>query len=268
MKRLLSALALTGILMGCRGRIGDDEAIRSLMESDPLFNILGVIDGQPETTSILLAGPQNWYRKIYRDSVVKTYTINVVGDSAYVIAKWYLTGELRVITGYDAVGDTLTYVSKPLHDVAERHAIFRKVRRRWRLSKITGLKLYPQSGTPAFTVDSLVVIGSSSGTKVFRDPLTFLDTSDIFYSPGESVEVRAYVSLPDTLFGYIHHWRGRHHRDAMDHDSTSGYLVRTYTLTTTPGRYNAVADFLQKESLDPASTTYLSVAWGFPYIVR
>ena len=268
MRKLLLALALTGALVGCRGQVGDEDAIRSLIESDPLFNILGVIDGQPETTSVLVAGPQNWYRKIYRDSVVRTYTINVVGDSAYVVAKWHLVGEFRVITGYDTAGDTLTYVAKPLYDVAERHAVFRKAHGRWHLTRITGLKVYPQSGTPAFTVDSVVVIGSSSGRKVFTDPLTFLDTAHIFYSPGESLEVRAYVRPADTVFGYIHHWKGRHHRDAMDYDITAGYLVRTYTLTTRPGRYNAIADFLQRESLDPSSTLYLSVAWGFPYIVR
>ncbi len=268
MKRLFVALLLAGVVVGCREQVGDEEAIRAILESDGLFNIIGVIDGQPETTGVFVAGPQNWYRRIYRDSVVRTYEINVVGDSAYVIAKWYLKGEFRVITGYDTLGDTLVYVSKPLNDVAERHAIFKKIRRKWRLVRISGLLLSPQSGTPAFTVDSVVVIGSSSGTKVFTDPLTFLDTSDIFYSPGETVEVRAYVSVPDTIFGYIHHWKGRHHRDAMFYDTTAGYLVRTYTLTTTPGRYNAVADFIQRESFDPASSVYTSVAWGFPYIVR
>lgn len=263
MKRFSLALLLGVVLLGCRrgDEVGDEDEIRAILESHPLFNVLDVIDGQPETTRVLTSAPQNWYRRVYRDSTVKNFNINVSGDSAYVVAKWYLRGEFRVITGF-------TYVSKPLKDVVERHAVFKKVNNRWRLTRITGFRLYPEDGVPAFTIDSVVVVGTSSGAKVFTTPFTFLDTADIFYAPGETVRVKVYVSLPDSVFGYVHHWKGRHHRHAMDYDSTGGYLIGYFTLTTNSGKYNAAVDLIQRGSLSTSSQTYLSEAWGFPYTVR
>ncbi len=269
MKRIiLVAFAAAVVVAGCKKATTDEDEIRAILESDGLFNLDPVYGGTPDTAAMKTMGPQNWYRYIYPDSTIKTYDIRIVGDSAFVHARWIFKGQFRVITGY--AGDSLTYVAKPLEDKAERDAVFRKIERRWRLVKISGVKFSPNGGGSApFTIDSVKVIGSTSGVKVLRDPLTeFLDTSQIFYSAGENVEVRVYMSSLDTAYGYIHHWNGSHHRDAMITDTARGYMYRSYAITTRPGRYNVVADIITIPSFDTSTTEYMYEAWGFPYIVR
>jgi len=71
---------------------------------------------------------------------------------------------------------------------------------RWRLVKISGVKFSPVSGTISFTIDPVVINGSSSGRKTFTDPLnTFLDTSQIVYRAGEMVDVKVYLRPTNTL---------------------------------------------------------------------
>jgi len=154
-----------------------------LLESDPLFQVTSTFSGKPTTGSFRFTmGPRNWYRYIFTDSVVKTYNITVVGDSAFVHAIWTFKGQFRIITGIS--GDTL----------------FKKIGRRWRLVKITGVKFSPVSGTISFTIDSVVINGSFLGKKTFTDPLnTFLDTSQIFYQAGETVDVKVYLRPTNTL---------------------------------------------------------------------
>ncbi len=269
MKKLFLFLAAVGVVVGCKKATTDEDEIRALLESDGLFNLGLIWGGSPDTASLKTMGPQNWYRHIWPDSTIKNYTITVVGDSAFVHATWVFKGQFRVITGYDFSADTLTYVAKPLEDKAERNAIFKKIARRWRLVKISGVKFSPNMGSAPFTIDSVIVIGTSSGTKVFKDPLNeFLDTSQIFYNAGENVEVRVFLSDLNAAYGYIHHWNNSHHRDAMIVDTSVGYMSRTYAITTRAGRYNAVADIISRPSFDTSTTEYLYEAWGFPYIVR
>jgi len=175
MKRLYF-LFIALAVVGCRRGISDEDEIRALLESDPLFQVTLTFSGKPTTGSFRSTmGPQNWYRYIFPDSVIKTYNITVVGDSAFVHAIWTFKGQFRIITGIS--GDTFTYSVKPLYDKAERYAICKKIGRRWRLVKISGVKFSPVSGTISFTIDSVVINGSSSGKKTFTDPLnTFLDT--------------------------------------------------------------------------------------------
>jgi hypothetical protein len=194
-------------------------------------------------------GPQNWYRYIFPDSVIKTYDITVVGDSAFVHALWTFKGQFRIITGIS--GDTL----------------FKKIGRRWRLVKITGVKFSPVSGTISFTIDSVVINGSSSGKKTFTDPLnTFLDTSQIFYQAGEMVEVKVYLRPTSSAYGYIHYWNNSYHRDAMVVDTV--YMVRGFSMPSSATRKNLIADVITRPSFDTSNTEYLYEAWGFPYVVR
>ncbi|MEO0138732.1 MAG: hypothetical protein ABIL16_08110 [candidate division WOR-3 bacterium] len=268
MKRFIVLLIASGLVAGCKKATTDEDEIRAILETDGLFNLALVYGGNPDTASTKTMGPQNWYRHIWPDSIIKTYNITVVGDSAFVHAIWTFKGQFRIITGYDPYGDSLIYVSKPLEDKAERNAIFKKIARRWRLVKISGVKFSPVSASVPFTIDSVVVISSSSGRKVFKDPLNeFLDTSQIFYNAGENVEVRVFARPLNSAYGYIHHWNNSHHRDAMIVD-TAGYMNRTYAITTRPGRYNAIADLITIPSFDTSSSEYLFEAWGFPYIVR
>ncbi len=264
MKKFLLLLATLAIL-NCRKRSSDEDEIRTLLESDPLFQLTSTFSGKPTSGSYKTMGPQNWYRYIFPDSLVKTYQITVVGDSAFVQAIWTLKGQFRIITGIS--GDTLTYVSKPLYDKAERKAIFKKIGGKWRLVKITGIKFSPVSGSVPFTIDSVVINSASSGKKVFSDPLnSFLDTSQIFYQSGEMVNVKVYVRLTSLSYGYVHYWHGSHHRDAMVVDTL--YMVREFQMPTSPTRRNFFADVITRSSLDTSNTEYLYEAWGFPYIVR
>jgi hypothetical protein len=67
--------------------------IMALLESDPLFQITSTFSGKPNTGSFRSTmGPQNWYRYIFPDSIVKTYNITVVGDSAFIHAIWTFKG--------------------------------------------------------------------------------------------------------------------------------------------------------------------------------
>jgi len=258
---LLAVLAV----VGCRKGTSDEDEIRDILESDPLFQITSTFSGKPTTGSYKTMGPQNWYRYIFPDSVVKDYHITVVGDSAFVHAIWTLKGQLRIITGIS--GDTFTYFVKPLHDKAERKAIFKKIGRRWRLVKISGIKFSPVSGTVPFTIDSVVVNGSSSGKKVFTDPLNaFLDTSQIFYGAGEMVSVKMYLRPTNSAYGYVHYWNNSYHRDAMVVDTL--YMFRDFSMPSSATRRNLVADAITIPSLDTSNTEYLYEAWGFPYIVR
>jgi hypothetical protein len=140
-----------------------------LLESDPLFQVTSTFSGKHTTGSFISTmGSQNWYRYI--------------GDSAFVHAIWTFKGQFRILTGIS--GDTL----------------FKKIGRRWRLVKITGVKFSPVSGSVPFTIDSVVINGSSWEKKTFTDPLnTFLDTSQIVYRAGEMVDVKVYLRPTNTL---------------------------------------------------------------------
>jgi len=220
-----------------------------LLESDPLFQVTSTFSGKPTTGSFRFTmGPRNWYRYIFTDSVVKTYNITVVGDSAFVHAIWTFKGQFRIITGIS--GDTL----------------FKKIGRRWRLVKITGVKFSPVSGTVPFTIDSVVINGLSSGKKTFTDPLnTFLDTSQIVYQAGEMVDVKVYLRPTSSAYGYIHYWNNSHHRDAMVVDTV---MVRGFSMPSSATRKNFIADVITRPSFDTSNAEYLYEAWGFPYVVR
>ncbi len=264
MKKFLLVIAALAIL-DCRKRSSDEDEIRALLESDPLFQITSTFSGKPNTGSYRSMGPQNWYRYIFPDSLVKSYQITVVGDSAFVQALWTLKGQFRIITGIS--GDTFTYVSKPLYDKAERKAIFKKIGGKWRLVKITGIKFAPVSGSVPFTIDSVVINGTYSGKKVFTDPLnSFLDTSQIFYQVGEMVDVKVYARPTSLSYGYVHYWHSSYHRDAMVVDTL--YMVREFQMPTSSTRSNFFVDILTGSSFDTSNTEYIYEAWGFPYIVR
>ena len=156
---------------------------------------------------------------------------------------------VRIITGIS--GDTL----------------FKKIGRRWRLVKITGVKFSPVSGTVPFTIDSVVINGLSSGKKTFTDPLnTFLDTSQIVYQAGEMVDVKVYLRPTSSAYGYIHYWNNSHHRDAMVVDTV--YMVRGFSMPSSATRKNFIADVITRPSFDTSNAEYLYEAWGFPYVVR
>jgi len=265
MKRLYFVF-IALVVAGCRRGISDEDEIRDLLERDPLFQVTSTFSGKPTTGSLRSTmGPQNWYRYIFPDSVVKTYNITVVGDSAFVRALWTYKGQFRIITGISR--DTFTYFVKPLYDKAERNAIFKKIGRRWRLVKISGVKFSPVSGTISFTIDSVVINGSSSGKKTFTDPLnTFLDTSQIFYRAGEMVDVKVYLRPISSAYGYIHYWNNSYHRDAMVVDTV--YMVREFSMPSSATRKNIIADVITRPSFDTSNAEYLYEAWGFPYVVR
>jgi hypothetical protein len=264
MKRLYFLLIALAVA-GCRRGISDEDEIRELLESDPLFQVTSTFSGKPNTGSFRSTmGPQNWYRYIFPDSVIKTYNITVVGDSAFVHAIWTFKGQFRIITGIS--GDTFNYSVKLLYDKAERYAICKKIGRRWRLVKITGVKFYPVSGSVPFTIDSVAINSSSSGKKTFTDPLnTFLDTSQIVYRAGEMVEVKVYLRPTSSAYGYIHYWNNSHHRDAMVVDTV---MVRGFSMPSSATRKNFIADVITRPSFDTSNTEYLYEAWGFPYVVR
>ncbi len=223
--------------------------------------------------------PRIWWRE--RDEVLKKdINISIEGDTANVKVTTDIKGNLYVDDTKDGKLDPW---SKPFYDTIVRHATFHKVHKRWKLTAISPVSINltdPENQT--VEIKEVTVYREDTGDMIWHatSPETLFSVPDELpiLTAGTEIRVEAKVtnsketSSDEALtFVYLHRPGGRDlmHDDGLEGDVVAGdgVYTRIYKIGHNVGRYFAVVDAIDGDTLMDKDAPYNSTAWGMPYYV-
>jgi len=223
--------------------------------------------------------PTIWWRK--RDKVLKKdIDITIEGDTANVKVTTDIAGTLYVD---DTRNGKLDPWSKPFYHTIVRHATFNKVHNRWKLSALSPVSInLTDSENQTVKIEEVTVYREDTGDMIWQvtSPETLFSVPDELpiLTAGTEIRVEARVTnSKDTSSGepltfvYLHRPGGRDlmHDDGLDGDVVAGDGVYTkiYKIGHNVGRYFAVVDAIDGDTLLDKDAPYNSTALGMPYYV-
>jgi hypothetical protein len=232
------------------------------------------------------------------NSVTRTSSSTIVGDTAYVTVNHSFIGELWIYASRDSArwGDTTqidTTIKKPFTTTITRKMIFTRIGRsnrpkqNWKLQAVS----LPEGGT---AIQNNIDIRKLTVTSLV-DTFTVTDPNNYYLRRGigwwrqipiipkntnVSLRIEVYSSVSDTdfvtlTFGGI--WPSGLHRAKKrfvlisSTPTTGGYLKvyeQTFTAHQYVGHYHAIIDAMPKGVIYDDAKPVETNAWGFPYYIK
>jgi len=270
----LAVLCISIIMMyGCQERLTkteetDEETIQNLVdELADWFSIDGHL-GEESGDSIKEPIPAIFWRRDVNRPILRTITVDVVGDSAFATIQGDIHGWFNIVV--DADPDSL--IQKDLADSSVRYAVFKRdtvstYHRGWRLIGLSGVEIVSDSNT--VRVDSVrVEVPSMGWDTLVVEPLDIFPRDKVLTLPPDmEVEVTAYTN-DSTAYVFLHTFRPLHpHRWRFRHLQNGVHHGFWYT----PGRlgiHHAAIDMIHHDTISDDEHFYDSNAWLLPYRVN
>lgn len=282
MRKLIIALSIIGIVaLGCKKeeeKISDEQALIEMLSESPLFDISNHYEGGATSDS------GDTFFSIVSDSIVTvlwgreilerpdpTISIEIVGDSAYVIYEGYNRGFLDILA-LDPDSGWVLY-KKLLSETYVIHAVFRRTgnetdqNRGWELTHISGA-IGISDSVNTVGIDSIRIESLSYPDTILKDPLRLFSVDNILtFSQGEPVTLTIYTN-DGTARAFLHVFAFFPRHIRIPFTNMGGGIYQNphpwYTQLI-PAVRLAVFDLMQYETLHDSEYPYDFCGWLFPY---